>query len=648
MRAPLRRAILLAAALSCWTAGAAAQGDAGGERILMFLSEVSIRTDGSLEVRETIRARAAGTEIRRGIYRDFPTRYEGPNKRGHTVPYDVVAVARDGRPEKWHTAGVDNGVRVYIGDKNVLVEPGEHTWELTYRTNRQLGYFELHDELYWNATGNGWVFPIDRAEARVTLPADPPGDPSLEAYTGAQGSRERDYRASWEAASRTAVFRTTRPLAPQEGLTIVVGWPKGIIAEPTRADRLRWRLHDQRGAAAGLFGLIVVLLYYAVSWHRVGRDPERGIIVVAYAPPQGVSPGAMRYLKRASFDAKAFAATVVQIAVKGHLSIEQQGRAYTFRRTAPGKIPLAPEEAKTVEKLFGKEQSLALEQVNHARIGAAVGLLRRHLRTSIDKVYLRLNRGYLATGVAISLLSVGLSIALDPSPMAASGGFLSIWLLGWSVGVAVLLVAVTRAWRDLFSGAGNPALAAIRALFLTAFSVPFVGAEILVFWLFAKEVSPLIAMLFPALAGVNFIFHLLLKAPTSSGRTLLDRIEGFERFLSATEADRINRMQGPQRTPELYEKFLPYAIALDLEKRWSEQFADVLSRAGSDGQGYSPAWYHGGRGLSGWSPAAFAGSVGSALSGAIASSSTAPGSRSGGGGGGSSGGGGGGGGGGGW
>ena len=150
------------------------------------------------------------------------------------------------------------------------------------------------------------------------------------------------------------------------------------------------------------------------------------------------------------------------------------------------------------------------------------------------------------------------------------------------------------------------------------------------------------------LAGVNALFHYLLKAPTSSGRTLLDRIEGFERYLAATEADRINRMQGPQRTPALYEKLLPYAIALDLEERWSEQFADVLARAGEAGQAWAPGWYHGDFGAHGWSPASFAGSVGGALSGAISSSSTAPGSSSGGGGGGSSGGGGGGGGGGGW
>lgn len=654
----LMRVLLLTVAAGAVAVGSRAQEAPDGERILSFRSEIAVRPDASLEVRETIRARAEGAEIRRGIYRDFPTTYERPGGGEHRVAFDVVEVLRDGSPEPWHTAPADNGVRVYIGDKDTFVGHGEHTWVLTYRTDRQVGFFEEHDELYWNVTGNGWVFPIDEAEAVVTLPADPGGPVRNEAFTGPQGSKERAYTASWEAAMRTATIRATRALAPREGLTIVVSFPKGIVAAPSDADRLRWAVRDNRAAFAGGLGLLVVLLYYAVAWVRVGRDPERGVIVVGYDPPQGLSPAAVRYLRRGRFDTKAFAADVVRIAVKGHLSIDRAGGAYTLRAMAPGREPLTPEETRIVAKLFGGKSTVELTQANHSRVGGAVSLLRRHLRASIDKVHLVMNRGHLAAGVGLSVLAVAAAVLAEPAPRAAAGGFLSLWLLGWTIGVATLLVNVVRSWRDVLSGVGSRAAAAVRAVFVTLFAIPFVGAEVFVLGLLAAQGSAAAVLVLVLLGGINVLFFHLLKAPTASGRTLLDRIEGFERFLAATEADRINRIEGPERTPALYERLLPYAIALDLEERWSEQFADVLARAaqeapgGRPGMAWSPAWYHGDFGGAGWSPSSFAGSIGAGFSGAISSSSSAPGSSSGssggGGGGGSSGGGGGGGGGGGW
>jgi uncharacterized membrane protein len=130
----------------------------------------------------------------------------------------------------------------------------------------------------------------------------------------------------------------------------------------------------------------------------------------------------------------------------------------------------------------------------------------------------------------------------------------------------------------------------------------------------------------------------------------MDQIEGFTDYLSVAEEDRMNLLNPPERTPELFEQFLPYALALGVEQAWSEQFSDVLARAAQDaaaqGRSYSPRWYSGrsfDRGLG-----SFASTLGGGFSGAVSAASTAPGSSSGSGGGGSSGGGGGGGGGGGW
>ncbi len=227
--------------------------------------------------------------------------------------------------------------------------------------------------------------------------------------------------------------------------------------------------------------------------------------------------------------------------------------------------------------------------------------------------------------------------------------FLGIWLTGWSAGVFFLATMVFKLWRQVFAGArrlGTKVGSLGAAVFMSLFALPFFGAEMVVLTILAKS-APTLAALPLAAAGLNIVFYHLLKAPTLLGRRVLDRIEGFKMFLGATETDRFERLYPAGRTPEQFEKYLPYAIALGVEQQWTEQFTDVLSRASeADGAGYRPLWYSGS-----WDSSrigSFAGSVGSSLSGAISSSASAPGSSSGGGGGGSSGGGGGGGGGGAW
>jgi len=145
---------------------------------------------------------------------------------------------------------------------------------------------------------------------------------------------------------------------------------------------------------------------------------------------------------------------------------------------------------------------------------------------------------------------------------------------------------------------------------------------------------------------INVIFYSLLKSPTRLGRRIMDRIEGFRMYLATAEEHRLGKLHPPEKTPELFEKYLPYALALEVDQEWSEKFADVLQRAALN-EGYSPHWYHGNH-WDGMHTGSFASNLGSSMSSAISSSSTAPGSSSGFGGGGSSGGGGGGGGGGGW
>ncbi|MBW2473634.1 MAG: DUF2207 domain-containing protein, partial [Deltaproteobacteria bacterium] len=247
------------------------------ERILDYRSDIEVFTDGSMQVTETIRVRAEKKEIKRGIYRDFSTDYRDRFGNRYRVGFEVVEVRRDGRAEDWHTQSIANGVRVYVGNKNVYLESGDYDYTLTYRTNRQLGFFEDHDELYWNVTGNGWAFPVDVASAVVTLPeAVPPETIGIVGYTGPYDARARNAEAAVHEGR--AWIETTRPLRPGEGLTLVATWPKGHVTAPTRGQRLGWLLADNRGLLIALAGMALILAYLSLSWSRYGRDPPPGVI----------------------------------------------------------------------------------------------------------------------------------------------------------------------------------------------------------------------------------------------------------------------------------------------------------------------------------------------------------------------------------
>ena len=201
---PVVRLCLLVCACLALSAGAGAD-----ERILDYHANLLIQTDGSLTVTETIRVRAEGNKIRRGIYRDFPTHYRDRLGNHYRVGFELLEVQRDSKAEAFHSENRSNGIRIYMGSADHLLAQGEHEYRLRYHTTRQLGFFEAYDELYWNVTGNGWIFWIDHASARIVLPgAVRTDDLRIAFYTGSEGSvaNNADYRVTNEGAIE---FHTT-------------------------------------------------------------------------------------------------------------------------------------------------------------------------------------------------------------------------------------------------------------------------------------------------------------------------------------------------------------------------------------------------------------------------------------------------------
>lgn len=629
--------LLFAGLLQSPSAGAA-------ESILRFHSLVQVRTDGSLDVTETITVRAEGRSIKRGIYRTFPTSYRGGWGQRVRIPFKVQEVLRDGRTEPWHSERITNGVKVYFGRKSVLLDHGEYTYTFRYRTDRQLGFFDDFDELYWNVTGHDWDFPIEKAEAEIRLPAGA-GALRLTAYTGKEGDRGMDWTSAGKG-EEIVRFTTSRNLRPGEGLTVAVSWPKGFVREPDAEERRKTALADNAAAVAAFAGLAALVFYYLIAWITVGKDPPRGVVMTLYEPPEEYSPAAMSFLMNMGYDDRAFAATVVDMAVKGYLTIEEDEGVFTLRRTGAGEEGLFPGQRGVARTIFGTYSSIVLQRGNHKRIRKAVDALKKSLRRDFGMQHFKTNRKYLIPGAVLTLLTLAaIAVFSGASPESI---FLTAWISFWTVGCWALFSAVRRAWQDVRAGGGLLVVArAFGAVFITLFAMPFFGAEIGAFVMLARAVS------YPAAGGllaallVSLIFSHLLKAPTIFGRKALDRIEGFRRYLEAAEKDRLERMKAPEMTPGLFEKYLPYALALDVENSWSEKFSDVLSRTGEEGA-YRPGWYSGSDSWRGLETTRLASSLGASLTAAVSSSSTPPGSSSGSGGGGSSGGGGGGGGGGGW
>ncbi len=323
------------------------------ERILKYDLHVTIHASGELTINETIRVRAEGKNIRRGIYRDFPTRYKDRYGNHFKVDFSVDSVMRDGISESWHTKKLSNGIRVYVGSSNHLLSPGIYTYEIRFRTNRQLGFYDTEDELWWNVTGNGWSFPIDAASARISFPvAVPAAEFKLTGFVGVYGSTETSVQSSVIDA-HTVEFQSARPLKPREGLSVVVNWPKGLIREPSTTQKLRWFARDNGAAIVLLLGFLLPLAWYYQSWSKVGRDPKEGVIFPRFQPPEGLSPAACRYVQDMSFDRNAFTAAIISLAIKGHINIEEEDKEFTLRRMGGGeKAVLTPGESGLLETLL--------------------------------------------------------------------------------------------------------------------------------------------------------------------------------------------------------------------------------------------------------------------------------------------------------
>lgn len=568
-------AALLALLLVAAPAPAAAQRSLA---IRHFDAVVSVNRDGTVDVTETITVEFSGKW--NGVYRTVPVKYHTPQGFSWTLRLDdVSATDGQGTPLKVERQRERHYMKFKLWVPGA--EDATRTVVFRYRAVNGLRFFEDHDELYWNLTGDEWDVPIEAVTARIELPQAASGIRAI-AFNGAYGSTAQESEVAIEG--HTVRITMPHPLGFHEGVTGVVGWDKGAVVAPTAADRTAGFLASNWPLAIP----IPVFLGMFLLWRRVGRDPEERPVSAQYEPPGGLTPAEAGTLLDETVDMRDITATVVDLAVGGHLKIEEREEKhvfglisntdYHFHRMEPkaGSRALEPHEQAVLDGLFsGGAQSVKLSDLDNEfythlpgiRSGVYERLIARGLyRSRPDHVKGRWIGGGVVLGAMITLLGVAVGTGrfnLTPLPIFI-GGFLS--------------------------------------------------------------------------AAIVALFGRIMPARTVAGARAYEGTRGFEEFLRRVESDRFARVI---KTPEMFERFLPYAMAFGVEKKWARAFQDIVREP--------PTWYVGNNAI-GFNPAGFTGRLGALSTRAASTMSSSPRSSggSGFGGGGSSGGGGGGGGGGGF
>ncbi|MFC1638634.1 DUF2207 domain-containing protein, partial [Patescibacteria group bacterium] len=250
------------------------------ERISSLDVEFQVNQDASVDVSEEIRY-DFDEEKKHGIFRNIPVKYQARGGNYSLRLSDISVTDENGNSYNFSKEHSGGDVVLKIGDADKFVT-GQKTYVIRYKVKRALNYFEDHDEFYWNAIGDGWEIPIQNIKARVILP-EGVSDARMDCFVGHYGSVEN---CSHDSSKNVANF-FVRDLSPSEGFTVVAGFPKGTVFEPSQSQKVMGILRDNKII---LFPVIVFLVMFFL-WRAKGRDPKgRETIIAQFDVPDDLAP----------------------------------------------------------------------------------------------------------------------------------------------------------------------------------------------------------------------------------------------------------------------------------------------------------------------------------------------------------------------
>lgn len=520
------------AALLLWATPASAQRTLVIER---FDTAIEVAADGTVTVEELIVPRFTGSW--QGIFRTIPVQYRTPQGLNYTLRLRVLSITDDeGRTLDYESSRERHYRKLKIWVPGAV--DATRRVRVRYQVSNALRFFETHDELYWNVTGDEWEVPIESASARVTLPGGVSGVRAT-AFRGAYGSTEQ---TDVEVEPAGVHLQTRRPLGFREGLTVVVGWDPGVVRRPSAVEQAASALYSNLPLAIPP----LVFLGMFRLWRARGRDPELGPIVARYEPPDDLTPAELGTLADGTPDMRDITATIVDLAVRGHLHITESkneyllglmsSTEYTFSLT---KTPdtwgtLRTHERALLAGMFGSADSVTLSQLKNKFYRKLPGL-----KNDLYGMLVR-NGFYTARPDRVRALYI--------------------------VGGLVAGGAIAAAGAAIMTSLGMQPASAIVAGILSAVIVA--------------------------------IFGYFMPSRTVRGTRELEKIRGFQEFLGRVEGDRLDRTI---TTPELFERFLPYAMALGVEDNWAKAFEGIAQEP--------PRWYTGPSGMPSFRPSSFTSSL---------------------------------------
>ena len=514
------------------------------ESIKRYDVDITIEPAGTLLIRETIDY-DFGPVPHHGIFRDIPTRFDYTTKPNtdRVYPIDVISVKASAGTSADYSVGTEgDNERIKIGDPDTTIT-GEHQYEITYRVHGALNGFADHDELVWNAVGNAWPVPIGAVNVLVHAPV---GITQVNCSEGPVGSYQPCGSATFAGDTATFTAKEIFPgyaLGPFEGMTVTVGIPKGAVPEPQPILDERFSLTSafRVTPATGGLGLGMLLLLVAIVLGLVwffGRDrrykgssvdtafgsddpnaPEERVPLrgehetpVEFVPPAGLRPGQIGTLVDFKANPLDVTATIVDLAVRGYLKIEELSGGGLFHkgdwkltRMKEDDADLMPYEQKLLDGLFRDGAEVQLSDLRYTFAGRMTKVLTELQKDAKD-------RGWFASRAAFG------------SCAFAGIGFVVLV-------VGILLTAALAAWTH----AG-----------LVGIPVVIAGVVMIV--------------------GSRWIPH-----RTATGYAVLRHVDGFRRFIEESEK---NRAQFAERK-NLFTEYLPYAIVFGATEKWAHAFAGL-------------------------------------------------------------------------
>lgn len=562
------------------------------ERIKDYQVDIRVAEDGVLDITEHILISSENDRIVHGINREVPLTFiaaDGHRARSFLTVFDVE---RDGESEIYEIIETNRGVVIRIGSSDFQLAPDDYLYEIHYRVNRVVSYSDEHDRLVWNVNGNEGAFPIDDLSVRVVLP-DGASPLAARAYTGRFGEQGTDAIVS--EYGNEVTFESTRPYAAGENMTIDLLIPKGVILPPDEATLSEWWYYDYESTISAAVTILFSALLAFALWFMLGRDPRAGVIVPRWDAPDGMSPARVNYSASRNFESgfwTAFSASIIDLAVKGKLVLEDLADGITVRKVSDEEESALPQEQAALLRMlppagqpfrFSSQNAARTRELGEAFCEAVVGDIGH--RYYQPRTWMR---------ISFTLLML-FTLLVHEISYTAGVEYIDGWVPDHTLAGLVAWILATIAmgkWRNLRLKSRQ---ASARELFSILVNLVIAAAIVLVFagGVYADvPVSRDGFLLTFILAMICSVFWASIGRLSREGRAVMDGIEGVRLYLELAERDRMALAGAPTMTPAHFETLLPYAVALGAERAWSRHFETALAEAkASDAQGYNPAWY---------------------------------------------------------